>query len=91
MLLRDGNFTFTRPFLLLVKVTIDKCVNVLERSWKDELSDMFIRSLSKTSRAVLLRLLIFQIQVVIIKNLFLVNIHKNVNILFLFIKFVTSL
>ena len=34
----DGKVTFTRPFLMLGRVTFDKQVNVLERHCKDEVS-----------------------------------------------------
>ena len=39
----DGKVTFTKPFLLLDKVTFDEHVNVLERYCKDDISDTFTR------------------------------------------------
>ena len=35
---RDGKVTFTRPFLMLGKVTFDEQVNVLERYCKGDIS-----------------------------------------------------
>ena len=46
----DGKVTFTRPFLMLVKVTFGEPVNVLERYCKGDLSITFTNlngSLSK--------------------------------------------
>ena len=36
----DGNVTFTRPFLLLNKVTFDEYVDVLESSLKGDIADL---------------------------------------------------
>ena len=35
----DGKVIFTRPFLILGKVTFDHHVNALERYWKGDISD----------------------------------------------------
>ena len=37
----DGKVTFTRPFLMLGKVTFDEQVNVLERYCKGDISYTF--------------------------------------------------
>ena len=50
----DGKVTFTKPFLILAKMTFDEHVNVLERYCKDEISYTFKNlngSLSKTKCA----------------------------------------
>ena len=39
----DGKVIFTRPFLMLGKVTFDDDVNALERYWKDDISYTFTK------------------------------------------------
>ena len=39
----DGKVIFTRPFLLLDKVTLHKQINVLEMYWKGDISDSFTK------------------------------------------------
>ena len=39
----DGKVSFTRPFLMLGKVTFDAHVNVLERYCKGDISDTFTK------------------------------------------------
>ena len=41
----NGKVTYTKPFLILGKVTFDKHVNVLERYCKDGISYTFIKPL----------------------------------------------
>ena len=39
----DVKVTFTRPFLMLGKVTFDEHENVLERYWKGDVSQTFTK------------------------------------------------
>ena len=39
----DGKVIFTKPLLMLVKVTFDDHVNALERYWKGDISYTFTK------------------------------------------------